>query len=284
MLPTKLSHQVLGSTILAFLCVSFLSLTSASAQDAVSSATEQSPADAQGYKVEEVKNPGTILGRVFFGGDFPSPEPFQVPGIYTKHCGTTRPNEEFIVSAKNKGLKYAVVYIEDIKAGKPFPKVAAKLEQKDCHYEPHVQVVPAGTTIEIINQDNTLHNVHSYLDPDGKRSTLFNIAQPMKGKKDSKTLAEEGIVKVECDIHRWMSAFVIVRDNPYYALTKADGSYEITGVPPGTYRLVMWQEGLGKGEKTVVVKSGEATEVPFQIGKSDEDAAADKSKKGKGGQ
>lgn len=240
-----------------------------------------STAYAQTYEVVEVKDPGTIRGRVFFAGDYPQLEPLKVPGIYAAHCGTSKANEEFIISSENKGLMNAVVYLKSIKAGKAFPSVVARLEQKDCHYEPHVQVVPAGTSVEIVNQDDTLHNVHSYLDPDGKRSTLFNIAQPIKGKKDNKTLSAPGLVKVECDIHRWMSAYLVVRDNPYYALTDENGAYEISGVPPGSYTLVMWQEGLGMGEKPVLVKSGAVTEIPFQIGKSDEDETTEKAKKGK---
>jgi len=251
----------------ALIVAALLSLASATAQD---------------YKVAKVKDPGTIKGRVFFGGDFPKPEPFLVPGVYAQHCGTSKPNEEFIVSPENKGLKNAVIYLEGIKAGKAFSKVAPKLQQEGCQYVPHVQVVPAGASVEIVNQDDTLHNVHSYFDPDGKRSTLFNIAQPIKGKKDHKKLTKVGVVKVECDVHRWMSSYLIVRDNPYYALTKADGSYEITGVPPGSYELVMWQEGLGQGKKRVVVKAGEVTEVPFQIGKSEDDESAGKAKKDKG--
>lgn len=226
------------------------------------------PGYAQDYRVEEATDAGSIVGRVFFAGDYPKPAPLNVPAAYQMHCGKTKPNEVFIVSPTDKGLQSAVVYLKGVKAGKPFPKITAKLEQRECLYVPHIQVVPTNTTLEIINQDNTRHNVHSYLDPEGKRTTLFNLAQPTKGKKNTAKLSKAGTVKIACDIHRWMSAYVLVRDNPYYAVTKEDGSFEITGVPPGEYQLVLWHEGLGEGEKTVTVNGGETAEVSFPIGKA----------------
>ncbi len=98
-----------------------------------------------------------------------------------------------------------------------------------------------------------------------KNKTIFNLAQPFQGQVLAKDLAEPGLVKLKCDVHAWMSAWIVVRDNPYYAVTGEDGSYRIGDVPPGKYTIVLWHEGLGQVEKQVTVESNRATEVSFPI-------------------
>jgi plastocyanin len=198
------------------------------------------------YRVIEVKHGGTITGIVKFAGPVPAYPPF----IVTKNveeCGRTKPFDRLILD-KSNGLKNAVVYIEDVTAGKPFPTTTMyTINQHKCEYVPHVQVVPTGDQLQIVNSDNILHNVHAY-DQDNGLHTVCNIAQPVRGQhtpiKQSE-LRGVDILLTTCDAgHPWMSGYVIFSKNPYYAVTDSHGKFVLMDVPPGTYKIRMWHEGF----------------------------------------
>jgi hypothetical protein len=196
------------------------------------------------YRPVPVINGGSIKGVVKWTGDAPR----QMKMDITKDkpvCGTSVLSPRF-VSGKNKGVKNAVVYIEGITSGKPFPKQEKViLNQTRCEYQPHVVILPLGSPLEISNGDPVLHNVHGYM----MHQTAFNIAQPMKGQETTiaqSSFAKPGFVDVTCDAgHPWMSGVVAVVPHPYYCITDGEGRYTLDNVPPGTYRCVMWHEGAG---------------------------------------
>jgi hypothetical protein len=107
--------------------------------------------------------------------------------------------------------------------------------------------VPFGETLTIMNSDPILHNVHTYDESAGSKS-VFNIAQPIRGQKTpikSTLFKKPGLYSVTCDAgHPWMSAYIMVMDHPYYALTDANGNFIINNVPPGRYKLRLWHEGV----------------------------------------
>ena len=125
---------------------------------------------------------------------------------------------------------------------------AAGARQHKCRFEPDVQVIRAGP-LDVVNSDPVLHNTHGYY---GKR-TAFNLALPNKGQRIPAELTRPGTVRVDCDAHGWMEGWIYVVDNPYYAITGADGKFTITDVPPGTYKLVAMQPFTGPVEQPVTV-------------------------------
>jgi hypothetical protein len=119
--------------------------------------------------------------------------------------------------------------------------------------------VPAGGKLVFLNSDQVSHNVHTY----SEKNDQFNqtIAP---GSKEERVLAKGEKFQVKCDIHPWMSSYVFVSETPYYAITKADGSFEIKGLKPGKYKLELWHEKLGKAKAEVVVKD-DGTSDPVEV-------------------
>jgi plastocyanin len=172
-------------------------------------------------------------------------------------CGETVPDESVQVS--NGRLRNVVVIVKGAPA--PAPGTAV-LDQKTCRFVPHVQAVAVGSTLDIVNGDPTLHNVHGYLG----QATAFNVALPGKDQRVPRKLARPGIVAVRCDVHAWMSAYVVVADAPF-AVTGEDGSFVVPGVPPGTWTVTAWHEKLGERTATVTVGPAGAATVDFSFGK-----------------
>lgn len=218
------------------------------------------PTHAQ-YKAVTVKLGGSIAGNVKFVGT-PRIENLEV-GKDTKHCGSAKASPRLSLD-KSGGVKNAVVMLVGIKQGKAIEKPAkVVIDQKACEYTPHVQAVPIGTQLEVVNSDPILHNVHAY-NPEGR--TLFNIAQPIKGQRTSSKrmqFKEPGVYSLACDAgHIWMSAYVVAVEHPYYAITDEKGSFRIDEVPPGTYKLKMWHEGFSIVKKDM--RGGKVTKYHFE--------------------
>jgi hypothetical protein len=130
-----------------------------------------------------------------------------------------------------------------------------------------VQAVSTGTKIEIRNSDPILHNTHSYLE--GTR-TLFNLALPLQGQKIKRKMKKPGLVNLKCDAgHTWMSAYIVVRDDPYFAVTDEKGEFSISDIPPGTYQLKAWHETLGTQEKEITIEPNGKTSVGFSFSSSE---------------
>ncbi len=217
------------------------------------------PAVTQAYEEVEVTNGGTIVKEVLFTGQVPAQGTLAV----TKNqesCGESKPDESLIVGP-NKGVKNAVVTIENIAKGKKIDKTATPyLDNNGCRFIPHVQAVNVGAVLEIRNSDPILHNTHSFL----KGSTVFNLALPLKGQKVRKPLRRPGLIDVKCDAgHTWMSAYILVAENPYFAVSDDAGKFEIKDVPPGKYKLKAWHEKLGTEIAEVEVEAGKESKVSF---------------------
>lgn len=199
---------------------------------------------------------GSISGKVTFTGAVPAAKKLPVTRDH-QVCGSEKTFEEVAVGV-DKGLKDAVVMLVGVKST---PRRApVPLDQKGCEFTPRVVVVPAGGTLDILNNDGILHNVHT-------RSTAnpsFNKGQPGFLKKMTEKFGSPEAFKVGCDVHKWMSAWVVVSDSAFAAVTDAGGHFKIDNVPPGRYKLELWHETLGKQSKDVVVRDGAATQVDFE--------------------
>ena len=129
-------------------------------------------------------------------------------------------------------------------------ETAVVLDQRGCKYHPHVFGVQVGQPVTILNSDPTLHNVHAV----PKANTEFNFGQSSKGMKTTRIFDKpEVMVPFRCDVHGWMAAYGGVVSHPFFAVSKADGSFEIKGLPAGTYTIEVWHERLGTQTQTVKV-------------------------------
>jgi len=211
------------------------------------------------YREGAVGQGATISGEARYVG--PPPGPYV---IWVRKdadvFGEKLPDERILVSRSGK-IRNVLVTLEGVREGKPWPDHPAQLRNRGGRFVPHLQVVRAGVELEVINEDPVLHNTHAYLD--GR--TLFNLAQPHRGQVIRKRLPRPGLVELICDSHDWMSGWIAVRDDPYFAVTGEDGTYAITGIPPGTYTLVAWHEKLGRQQVQVTVKPGEQKRVDFSF-------------------
>jgi plastocyanin len=175
-------------------------------------------------------------------------------------CAKTKAANPEVVSAGGK-LANVIVHINGAPAAEG-PKEPATIEQKTCNYTPHVQGIVAGQTLQVKNGDPTLHNVHTYKGT----STLFNQAQVPGTPAIEKKFTDNGaILKFKCDVHQWMTGYVWVQNNPYFAVTGDDGSFEIKNVPAGKYEIEAWHERFGTKKGEVTVAPNGTAEVKFDF-------------------
>jgi plastocyanin len=159
----------------------------------------------------------------------------------------------------------SVVYLD------PAPRAAfdsreetrPRMDQRDETFEPHVLPIVAGTTVDFPNNDHTYHNVFSL-----SKTKTFDLGRYAAGRSKSVKFDRPGIVRVFCDIHSHMSAFILVFAHRYFALSDIDGSYRLENVPPGTYNVFAWNESAPLDSRRVVVPdAGGEVEVNFALGR-----------------
>ena len=189
---------------------------------------------------------GSIKGKTMFSGETPPLTPFKT-GKYEKACGPEVQNETLIIN--NKRLKNVVLSLHsknlEPKAGE------YHLDQKKCRYVPHVIAVPINAELKIRTSDPVNHNIHTYSFDNDPINIMFIPGQ----EEYIQELEEAEIIKVECDLHSWMTAWVVVTPNSYSAVSDSSGFYEISNVPPGNYKLAAWHETLGSLNKNITIKN-----------------------------
>lgn len=197
----------------------------------------------------------TVSGTVSFTGTAPEPTPIDMseePICAEKHAEqpVSQP-----VHVTDGNLANVFVFVSEGLGDRSFPATseAVVLDQSGCRYVPHVLGIQTGQDLTIRNSDDVLHNINT-------RSTAnrpFNISQPQAGMETNRSFnTPEVMIPVQCDVHGWMSAFIGVTGHPYHAVTAADGSFTIEGLPPGDYVIEAWHETLGA--QTMNVSVGEA--------------------------
>ncbi len=217
---------------------------------------------AAAYEVVAVPDGGTLQGKVVYRG--PVPMRRIVPTKDRDVCGAIREEPQVVVAA-DKGVEGAVVSLRKVERGKAWEKPARppELVNTGCVFVPRVMALPVGSSVTIVNADPVMHNTHSFL---GK-GTVFNVALPIQGQRIERPMKKEGMVRVECDAHGWMLAWIYVADSPYYAVTHKDGAFGIPDVPAGSYTLSAWHEYTGEVEIPVVVKPKERVQVAVELKK-----------------
>ncbi len=204
----------------------------------------------------------SIRGAVLYAG--PAPERNQIPiNIDQYVCGKNRETDDLMLGT-NRGIRWAVVSLQAPPPGarwEPSSK-PVQVDQQACVYVPRVVVVPVGGTVEFLNSDRLLHNPHSV----STENPTFNRTQP-KGRTIPVLFKKPEIVRIDCDLHTWMRAWVVVADHPFVAVTGANGEFVLENVPPGKYALKVWQELLGTTTREVTVGDKDTTGVMVEMGK-----------------
>jgi plastocyanin len=196
------------------------------------------------YTPVVVHDGGTITGKVRLEGSSTKSDQMMCTQD-NRSCGKSKHSPRLCIG-KDRGLADAIIYLHGISKGKKFQDdQPCLIDQHNCEYHPHTLIVPVGSSLRIVNNDPILHNVHSY-EAAKEPKTVFNIAQPIKGVKSStRPLTKPGIINLTCDAgHPWMSGTIMVAEHPYYAITDKDGNFSLADVPPGSYTLQMWHEGI----------------------------------------
>ena len=203
---------------------------------------------------------GEVKGKIVLADAVPARQ--TVPVTIDQYlCGNEKLADDLQVSA-NREIRNAVVWLENPPAGAPAPARAEKVEidQKGCSFVPRVVIVPAGGTVDFLNSDRLLHNIHAT----PKFNVSFNRTQPM-GRTIPVTFARPEIVRISCDLHSWMTAWVVVAAHPFYAVTGADGQFAFDNLPPGQYRLQIWHERLGTTQASVAVGEQQPAQVTVEM-------------------
>lgn len=196
----------------------------------------------------------TIRGVVQYTGAMPEQKKLPVT-IDQYVCGKEKDAEDLVLGPQ-RGVLNAVVWLENPPAGAKWENPDAKVEmdQRGCVFAPRVVLVPVGGTVEFLNSDRLLHNLHGI----GKENPSFNRTQP-RGRTIPVTFSKPEMIPIVCDLHSWMRSWVIVAGHPFYALTNEAGAFSMPNVPPGKYTLRTWQEALGTSSREVMVGPQGAT-------------------------
>ena len=213
--------------------------------------TSPRPVFAEQYQVIEVTDGGTIKGVATWRGEIPTIPPIQV-SVDSDVCGETAPSPVLQVDPKTHGVRFVLVYLEKVDKGKaPAEKYWLHMGKDDsnkvpftqvCQFKEHVLAFVRSSRVAMINFDRIMHIPHFFNE---KHDSVFNVAMPTQNREVDHTLLRDlGIgLPFQCDLHANMNGYAFGFDHPYFVRTDAEGKFEITGVPPGTYTLVAWHEG-----------------------------------------
>lgn len=232
-----------------------------------------------GYEVITVTDGATINGHVRFTGSPPRDEVIKIDRD-VEVCGSEKAAKKYIIS--NGAVKNAVVWLEGVKKGVALIPKGVEITIKNCEVEPLVNVGFVGGKFIFRNEDSILHTLqlklgleyHKTLSqrPLEDGATIYNIALPKKGMKVEKPIkeyhsysADRGYVRIKSNAHSWLRGYLFVFDHPYGTVTDERGSFNIQGIPPGEYTLMVWHEGFGFKELKISLKKGERKDVEIDL-------------------
>jgi hypothetical protein len=244
---------------------------------------------AWAYEEIQVTDGGTITGKVTITQGTPIPKGFNLitfpDPVYCGRISTGtgwRILQEFSVAADG-GLKDAVVALVDATKGKPFTFKPPTIEARDCRFLPFVSVVKDRSEVNVVNMDPVFHDIQAYETSHLGPRVLFNMPLPMNphhkhnvGADSHEHLAGQPMKEVirmtkgrrifvmQCGFHAYMESWGLAVDNPYFAITQADGTFSLRDVPPGDYTLVAWHPGVGTmTEKKVAIPAKQMVKADF---------------------
>jgi len=234
------------------------------AAEAPSGSETAAAAPAETFKVDPA-TAATVSGKVIFEGDPPKAQRLNMGADDECKAMHSEPIlSEAVVVSEDGMLANVLVWIKSGLEGKTFETLSSKvnLDQIGCIYKPHVAAVQVGQTLSVTNSDPTLHNVH----PLPRKNAEWNKSQAAgAGAIEESFSKEELMIPIKCNIHPWMRSYVSVISHPFFAVTGADGSFELKGLPPGEYTVEAVHERLGSQEMKVTVGEGAAETVEFKF-------------------
>ena len=214
--------------------------------------------------IQTVAFAGSIIGEVRFTDDPPTLPTVKVSKDQD-YCGDALPNDTYLIAADG-ALQNVVVFLDipPSKAGGD-PQKDNILNNTGCRYLPRILAIQKGERLRVKNNDPKLHIPHSYHED----RTVFNLSLPFKGTAIDATsrIRQAGVLKVVCDTHAWMLAYIHVFDHPYFAVTDERGMFTISNLPAGNYVLKAWHEDAGvRSQEIVVPETGDVRTV-FEFAK-----------------
>jgi hypothetical protein len=233
---------------------------------------------ATAYEVIEVQHGGTLEGTVTLTGSVPEPKGFNLITFPDPaYCGRISNGRgwrllyDFMVDSQG-GLKDAIVLLEGVEAGKPFEISVPLIEARDCMFQPFMTIVRNGHAVEVINMDPVMHDIQGYeTSLEAGARVLFNTPlvmnhqhrrgdiHAMHNHAPGKSLVGPIYLNkgrrtfyMQCGFHAYMESWAMAVNNPYYALTDANGRFTIDNIPPGSYQMVVWHPQTGPGTSTMI--------------------------------
>lgn len=251
-------------TRLWLVCLCAVLLAACSSKPQPANQASPTPAAPVWFKVDAA-TAGTITGKVVYTGKKPLAKPVKMDNA--PECALLHDTpvlDEKIAASKEGALANAFVYIKQGLEGKQFepPAAPAVIDQKGCWFGPHVLGLQVGQTLKVTNSDPLTHNIHPL--PEHNRD--WNQSQPPNAEPFERRFTQpEVMIRVKCNIHGWMYAWIGVVAHPYFAVTGADGAFVLRNVPPGNYTLEVWQEELGRQEQPITLAASGKSEVAFNL-------------------
>lgn len=209
---------------------------------------------------------GTIRGLVRIKGPIPSRKRVKFdadPACAALHEGSVKFMDDLVADA-NGNVQWAFVYVRSgpIGAPPPPPETPVLMDQINCFFIPHVVGIRVGQPLRVLSSDPLLHVVHAT----AVNNKETNVGLPQAGMHVERTFeAQEVMVRIQCDIHPWMRAWIGVMDHPHFAVTNELGSYTIPDLPPGRYSIETWHERCNPAVMSVDVPPGGNTQLDFVL-------------------
>jgi plastocyanin len=205
---------------------------------------------------------GGVMGKVSFSGTAPERTVIETegdPNCAAMHGGEPVLSDSVLVSADG-GLANVFVYVTNAPEATETPVSPVVLDQVGCMYTPHVLGVQVGQPLEIRNSDATTHNVRGV----ARKNKAMNYGQPAGSNPRTKTFKKEEMkIRMKCDIHPWMTAYVFAMGNSFFGVSDESGAFNIQGLPAGEYEVTAWHETFGEQAGKVTVGADGSGKVDF---------------------
>lgn len=225
--------------------------------------SEPPPAPPGAIPAGQAIGGAVISGRVVYHGTPPARRPVKMSEAACRHEGEEALSEDLIVNPDGS-LRNVYVHVTSGLGDRVFapPANAAEMDQAGCVFVPHLLAVQTNQVIIFKNSDPAVHNVRAL----AEKNRTFNISMSGRGRSVRRFFSQPEIVRVRCDIHAWMQAYIAVGSHPFQAVTGEDGGFALQGLPAGTYEVEAWHEKLGASRRTVTLAEGERRDIEFAFG------------------